>query len=84
MGMKLKTSEAVKLMSTRVGKSMAQMCRDLNMGTPANLVLMVNKETLRARILAAMCEVCGYKMVLVPEEVEVEGGIEIKGEVEIE
>lgn len=84
MGMKLKTAEAVKLMSARTGKSMAQMCRDLNMGTPANLVLMVNKGSLRARILAAMCEVCGYKMVLVPESVDIEDAIEIKGEVDKE
>lgn len=78
--MKLRVSEAVKLMSKVTKKPMADMCRELNMGQPANLVLMVNKETLRATILAAMCEVCDYKMVLVPKNVNVEEGIEIKGE----
>lgn len=82
--MKLRVSEAIKLLLGRMGKSMAQMGRELNMGTPANMVNMINRGSIKGNVMALIGEKCGYTLMYVPNEEtgKIENGIEIKGEIE--
>lgn len=81
--MKLSVTEALRLLAMRVGKSLAQINKDMGTGKqPANLVNMVTRGSLRMKVGAAFAEACGYKMVLVPEDMDIDDAIEIRGEVE--
>ena len=79
MGTDLSISEATKLMAKRAGKSMAQVCKDIDLGTPSNLVQMVNGESIKARVSAAVAEACGYKMCFVNKDTG--DVIEVKGDI---
>jgi len=82
MGMKLNVTEGLRLLAIKVGRSMAKISKDMGYKTPASLINMITRGSIRMSVGAAMCEKCGYKMVLVPEDVDVPDGIEIKGEIE--
>lgn len=83
--MKLSVTEGLRLLAMRAGKSLAQINKDMGTGKqPANLVNMITRGSLRMKVGAAFAEACGYKMVLVPDDVEIADGIEIKGEVDSE
>lgn len=84
MGVRLNVTEAFKLLFMRQGKMQKDISKELGLGTPANLANMINRGSIRVRVGAAVVEACGYKMMLVPKEVEIEDGIEIKGEVDKE
>jgi len=81
---KLSVTEGLRLVIMRAKKSMAQVCRELGMGTPANLTNMILNGGVKMRVGARIAENCGYQLMLVPEsEVEkVENGIVIKGDLE--
>lgn len=79
MGTDLSISEATKLMANRAGKSMAEICRKIDLGTPSNLTQMVNNESIKTRVSAAVAEACGYKMRFVNDETG--DVIEVKGEI---
>lgn len=84
MGTELNVKEAYKLMLLRANKSIAGISRELELGTPANLSQMINNESLKLKIGANVANVCGYKLMLVPDDYEIEDAIEIKGEVDNE
>ena len=79
MGMKVTSSEAVRLMAMRSGMSLAGVSREMKMKMPTNLRNMVSRGSLRADVLADVAKACGYKMVLVPADAEIEDCIEIEG-----
>lgn len=81
MGMKLSVADALRMVIMLKGKSMAQVCRELGMGTPANLTSMIARGGVKMSTGAKIAENCGYRLVLVPEgEVgKIENGIEIEG-----
>jgi len=82
--MRLSVSEAIRLMLDRAKKSMAQISRELGLGTPANVVSMVARGGVKMKVGAAIGEACGYTLMYVPnsEVGKIENGIEIKGETE--
>jgi len=84
MGMRLNVTEGLRLLAMRAGMSMARVSKKMGYKTPASLINMVTRGTIRMKVGAAMAEACGYKMVLVPADTVIEDGIEIKGEVESE
>ena len=49
--------------------------------TPASLINMITRGSIRMSVGAAMAKKCGYKMVLMPEDYECDEAIEIQGEV---
>ena len=81
MGTEISVKEALKLMLMRSNKSIAGVTKKLELGTPGNLSQMINNETIRLQLTATIAKECGYKLVLLPDDVdtnEVEG-IEISG-----
>jgi hypothetical protein len=84
MSARLNVTEGLRLLAMRVGRSVAQISKELGYKTPASLVNMITRGSIRMKVGAAMAEACGYKMVLIPKDIDIEDGIEIKGEVEIE
>ena len=83
MGTDLSVKEAVKLMLMRSGKSIAGVTRELGLGTPGNLSQMINNESLKLKISGAIAEVCGYKLIFLPDDYDMpDDAIEIKGDVE--
>jgi len=82
MGMRLSVTDALRTMITLKGKSMAQVCRELAMGTPANLTNMILRGGVKMSTGARIAEACEYELMLVPKGTEVENGITIKGETE--
>lgn len=83
MGTEISVKEALKLMLMRSGKSIAGVTKELGLGTAGNLSQMINNETMRLKLAASIADVCGYKLVLLPDDVDTNevDGIEIKGEV---
>ena len=82
MGIRLKTHEALKVMLSLSGKSIAEVSRRIGTKTPSNLSQMITNESIRMRVGAAVCEACGYKLVLVPKDTDLgDNVIEIAGEV---
>ena len=75
----LGVTEALRIISKRANKSLAQLCREMDMGTPANLVNMVKRGSMRLSVGATFARHCGYKLMLIPENVDVTEGIEIDG-----
>lgn len=73
----LGVTDALKIIARRCGKSIAQICREMKMGTPANLVSMVNRGSMKMDVGAKFAKHCGYKLVLVPEDADITDGIEI-------
>ena len=82
MGMKVSTKEGIKLLAALVGKSLAQISREMGYKMPTYLVNMVSRGSVRAGILARIAEVCGYELMLVPKGTEIDNSITIKGEKE--
>lgn len=82
--MKLSVTEALRLLSMRTGISQAKISKVLGYKTSASLINMITRGTIRMKVGAAMAEACGYKMVLIPADMEIEEAIEIKGEIESE
>lgn len=80
MGTRLGIGEALKLMARRAKKSLAQLSREMDTGTPANLGNMLTRGSIKLRLAALMAACCGYKIVLVPKDYVIEDGIEISGE----
>ena len=83
MGTKLSATEGLRIVANRAGKSMAQISREMGYKMPTNITNMMSRGSMRMDVGAGFAECCGYKMVLVPVEVDVSevDGIEIKGEV---
>lgn len=82
MGMKVNNAkEAVKLLSTISGKSLAQISKDMCLPMPTYLVNTLNRKSLKAETLAEIAEVCGYEVRLVPKDVIIDNDITIMGEV---
>ena len=81
---KLNVTEALRVLAMRANKSVAQLSREMGYKTPASLINMLTRGSIRMKVGAAMAEHCGYKMVLVPDDYEIEDAIEIKGEVDNE
>ena len=73
----LGVTDALKIIARRCCKSMAQICREMKAGTPANLVSMVNRGSMKMDMGAKFARHCGYKLVLVPEDMDLTEGIEI-------
>ena len=74
------------MIARRSKKSIAQLSREITNKQPAALVNMVSRGNMKMKIGAVFAEACGYKMVFIPADVNVEDvdGIEIKGEVDKE
>jgi len=85
MGMKVNVTEALKLLAIRKGKTISTINKEMGFKSDC-LGKQVGRGSIRMRVGAAVAEACGYKMVLIPEEVDVSevDGIEIKGEVDLE
>lgn len=79
MGMKLSVADALKMVIMLKGKSMAQVCRELGMGTPANLTSMIARGGVKMTTGARIADACDYELMLVPKGSEVENGITIIG-----
>ena len=79
MGMRLSVTDALRTMIMLKGKSMAQVCRELGMGTPANLTNMIARGGVKMSTGARIAEACDYELMLVPKGTEVENGITIIG-----
>lgn len=82
--MKVSSQEALKLIAARAGKSLAQLSREMTKVTPASFVNMVSRGSMKPQMMARFANHCGYKLVFIPDDIEVEDEIEIKGEVEID
>lgn len=70
--------EALHLMMWKSKKSMTQLSYDMGKSR-AYVSTTMNKTDgeIGARKIAEMASKCGYRLMLVPEEVEVDGGLEI-------
>ena len=81
MGMKLSVTDALRTIIVLAGKSMARVCKELGMGTPANLTSMIANGGVKMKVGAKIAENCGYRLMLVPEEEaeKVVNGIVIDG-----
>ena len=79
--MELTVTEALRVLAMRVNKSIAQISREMGYKTPASLINMITRGSIRMSVGAAMAKKCGYKMVLMPEDYECDEAIEIQGEV---
>lgn len=80
MGMKVSSAkDAVKLLGTISGKSMAQISKDMGLPMPTYLVNALNRKSLKAETLAEIAEVCGYELRLVPKGVEIDNDITMVG-----
>ena len=81
--MKVTVTEALRMIAMRAGKSLAQLSRELTDVTPASFVNMVARGSMKMKVGAAFAEACGYKLVLIPKDVNIDDvdGIEIKGEI---
>ena len=84
MSNRLTVNEALRLMSKRAGKSLTQISREITEATPAAFLNMVSRGSMKMSVGASMAEACGYKLMLVPDDYEIEDAIEIKGEVDNE
>lgn len=83
MGTILRVKEALKLIVMRSGKSIAKISEDLGFKQRASISQMINRESIRLDVAATVIKECGYKLVAIPDDVDVDdvGGIEIKGEI---
>lgn len=80
MGMKVSSAkDAVKLLGTISGKSMAQISKDMGLPMPTYLVNALSRKSLKAETLAEIAEVCGYELRLVPKGVEIDNDITMVG-----
>lgn len=80
MGMKVNSAkEAVKLLGTISGKSLAQISKEMGLPMPTYLVNTVNRKSLKAETLAEIAEVCGYEVRLVPKGTLIDNDITIVG-----
>ena len=78
--MKVSTTEALRLIASRAGKSLTQLSKEMTKVTPASFVNMVARGSMKPHVMATFARHCGYKLVFIPEDIEVEDEIEIKGE----
>ena len=80
MGMKVSNAkEAVRLLGTLSGKSLAAISKEMCLPMPTYLVNMINRKSLKAETLAEIAEVCGYELRLVPKETIIDNDITIVG-----
>ena len=77
--MNVSVEESIKLLSMRSGKSLAGISKGIGM-SPANLNNMITRKSVRGKLLAMIAKVCGYKLMLIPKDIEVDG-IEIGGDI---
>ena len=82
IGMRLGITDALRAMMTLAGKSMARVGKELDPSKKANnYTTMIARGSVKMGTGAKMAEICGYRLMLVPEE-EVEkvtNGIVIDG-----
>lgn len=84
MGTILRVKEALKVIVMRSGKTLTEIgMNDLGFSQRASLGQMINNESIRLDMAASMVKACGYKLVAIPDDVDVDevGGVEIKGRV---
>ena len=80
MGMKVNNSkDAIKLLGTISGKSLAQISKEMGLPMPTYLVNAVNRKSLKVETLAEIAKVCGYEVRLVPKGVNIDNDITIVG-----
>lgn len=81
MGTDISVKEALKLMLMRSNKSIAGIAKALDLGTAGNVSQMINNETIRLKLTATIAKECGYKLVLLPDDVDTNevDGIEVSG-----
>lgn len=79
MGMKLSVTELSKIMAMRAGKSIAGLSKELGFNSRASLSGMVLRGTMQVDLLETYAELCGFKLVAVPMDTDVENGLEIAG-----
>ena len=72
--------EAIKLMLKRSGHSIASVSRRLGYNTPASIANMLTRGSLRLDMTAKIAGACGYKVMLIPEQMEIDDAIEINEE----
>ena len=82
MGTELDVTKAIKMLLMVSNKSIVGVTKSLELGTPGNLSQMINNGTMRLRIAAQIAKECGYKLAFIPDGTEVDGAIEISGEVD--
>lgn len=82
--MKVSVTEALRLISTIAGKSLAQLSREMTKSSPAAFVNMVARGSMKMNVGALVAEKCGFALMFVPigEKDKIDNGIEIKGEME--
>lgn len=78
--MKVSVKEAIRMIAARAGKSLAQISREVTDSTPAAFVNMVSRGSMKMSVGAMVGEKCGYKLMYVPVDVDIEDGIEIRAE----
>ena len=83
MGMLLSVKEALKFVVMRSGKTLTKIGEEFGYKQRASLSQMINKESIRLDMAASLVKACGYKLVVIPDDVEVDdvGGVEIKGKI---
>ena len=82
MGTKLTVKEGTKLVIMRSKKSQSDVSKEMGFANRASLNNMITRGTMKAGMLAYLAECCEYKMVLVPKDMDLDDGIEIRGEME--
>lgn len=81
--MRLTVTEGLRFLALKVNKSIAQISRAMGYKTPASLINMITRGSIRMDVGAKMAEECGYRMILLPNDYEMpDDAIEIKGEAE--
>ena len=74
--MRVTLSEGLKLMAKRAEKTLAQVSREMGV-KPNSLSNLLSRGKMQTPVAMKMADVCGYKLVLVPENTEIKDGIEI-------
>ena len=79
MGAALSIVEVMKLIAGRSGKSVARLSEELGFKSRASLSAMILRGTMQPDLMQTYANRCGYKVVFVPIDQEVENGIEYEG-----
>lgn len=79
MGTKLNVTEVCKIMAMRGDVSIAEISRRMGFKSRANLSAIVVRGTMQTDMMAKYAELCGFKLVAVPMDTDVENALEIAG-----
>lgn len=79
MGIKLSITEILKLMAIRAKKSIAGLSKELGFNNRAALNSMVLRGKMPIDLIQTYANKCGYKVVFVPVDQEVENAIDVEG-----